>query len=75
MKGNDQGRVLETVENPYYGVDDTEMETNGQDNAEPGAENNGYEGDNTENKSDSDRHPVPSNIVNIKVDENPYYQT
>ena len=73
VQGNCQDRVLQAVSNPYYGVDDTQMGANGQDRVVKGTENTGYEGDCGKNETDSQPHPGSSNIVNVKVAENPYY--
>ena len=75
VQGNCQDRVWQTVSNPYYGFDDTQMGTNGQGRVVQGAENAGYDGDCGKNEAGSDPHPGSSNIVNIKVAENPYYAT
>ena len=50
LQENDNEIVLETVDNPYYGVDDSQHA--------PGNEG----------------HPEASNVVNVKVIENPYYE-
>ena len=49
MLQNDQELVLETIDNPYYG------------------------GDDSENASGSESQPGASNVVNVKVTQNPYY--
>ena len=74
LQGAGQTRVVQTVMNPYYAGDDTEMETNCQAKVAEGLENTGYEGDGDENGSGSEPQPGPSNVVTVKVAENPYYQ-
>ena len=63
------------MDNPYYGVDDNEVETNGKDKVMQGMKNTGYEGDRVKDGSDSDHCPASSNMVTVKVAENPYYAT
>ena len=65
---------MQTVNNPYYGVDDTEMEGGGQGKVVEGMENTSYEGDGNEIELDSQPQPGPSNLVTVKVAENPYYE-
>ena len=74
-QGNCQDRVLKTVNKPYYGVDDTKMGTNGQAKVVQGTENAGYDDACSKNGADRETHPGSSNIVNVKVAENPYYVT
>ena len=68
MKGNRQTGVLQTVENPYYGADDTEMETLVQDKVEQGVENTGYEGDGTEKELVGQRNPPSTSVDDAIMD-------